>query len=82
MVSNPMQRKARNSFLLGMIVTLLIAGVIMALLFVQLKQKTDELKAEVNAKRNVYVLNQDVKSANDNTRYVYCKTSKSGCNTK
>ncbi len=62
MVSNPMQRKARNSFLLGMIVTLLIAGVIIALLFVQLKQKADELKAEVNAKRNVYVLNQDVKS--------------------
>ena len=62
MASNPMQRKARNSFLLGMIVTLLIAGVIIALLFMQLKQKTDELKAEVNAKRNVYVLKQDVKS--------------------
>ncbi len=62
MASNPMQRKARNSFLLGMIVTLLIAGVIIALLFMQLKQKTDELQAEVNAKRNVYVLKQDVKS--------------------
>ena len=62
MASNPMQRKARNSFLLGMIVTLLIAGVIIALLFMQLKQKADELKAEVNAKRNVYVLKQDVKS--------------------
>ena len=62
MASNPMQRKARNSFLLGMIITLLIAGVIIALLFVQLKQKSDQLKAEANAKRNVYVLNQDVKS--------------------
>ena len=62
MASNPMQRKARNSFLLGMIITLLIAGVIIGLLFVQLKQKTEELQAEVNAKRNVYVLNQDVKS--------------------
>ena len=62
MASNPMQRKARNSFLLGMIVTLLIAGVIIALLFMQLKQKTDELQAEINAKRNVYVLKQDVKS--------------------
>ena len=62
MASNPMQRKARNSFLLGVIITLLIAGVIIALLFVQLKQKTEQLKAEANAKRNVYVLNQDVKS--------------------
>ena len=62
MAVNPMQRKARNSFLLGMIVTLLIAGVIIALLFMQLKQKSDDLQAEINSKRNVYVLNQDVKS--------------------
>ena len=62
MASNPMQRKARNSFLLGMITTLLIAGIIIVLLFMQLKQKTDQLQAEADAKRNVYVLNQDVKS--------------------
>ena len=62
MASNPMQRKARNSFLLGVIITLLIAGVIVALLFVQLKQKTEQLKAEADSKRNVYVLSQDVKS--------------------
>lgn len=62
MASNPMQRKARNSFLLGVIITLLIAGVIIALLFMQLKQKSDQLQAEANAKRNVYVLKQDVKS--------------------
>ena len=62
MASNPMQRKARNSFLLGVIITLLIAGIIVALLFVQLKQKTEQLRAEANAKRNVYVLTQDVKS--------------------
>ncbi len=62
MASNPMQRKARNSFLLGVIVTLLIAGVIIALLFMQLKNKTEELQKETNAKRNVYVLAQDVKS--------------------
>ena len=62
MASNPMQRKARNAFLLGMIITLLIAGIIVALLFLQLKQKTEELNAEIKAKRNVYVLNQNVKS--------------------
>ena len=62
MASNPMQRKARNSFLLGVIITLLIAGVIIALLFLQLKQKTESLNAELNAKVNVYTLKQNVKS--------------------
>lgn len=62
MASNPMQRKARNSFLLGVIITLLIAGVIIAILFMQLKSKSDQLQADAKAKRNVYVLNQDVKS--------------------
>lgn len=62
MASNPMQRKSRNSFLLGMILTLLITGVIIALLFLQLKQKTEQLNAELNAKVNVYALTQDVKS--------------------
>lgn len=62
MAVNPMQRKSRNSFLLGMIITLLITGIVIVLLFLQLKQKDDELKAEIGEKRNVYVLNQDVKS--------------------
>ncbi len=62
MASNPMQRKARNSFLLGVIITLLIAGIIIAFLFLQLKQKTEDLNAELNAKVNVYTLNQNVKS--------------------
>ena len=41
MASNPMQRKSRNSFLLGMIITLLITGVIIAMLLFMLKQKND-----------------------------------------
>lgn len=62
MASNPMQRKSRNAFLLGVIITLLIAGVIIALLFLQLKEKTEELNTEINAKVSVYTLTQDVKS--------------------
>ena len=60
MATNPMQRKARNSFLLGMFVTLLIAGVIIAFLFIQLKQKTDKENEEKKASVQAYVLNQDV----------------------
>lgn len=62
MASNPMQRKSRNSFLLGIIVTLLITGVIIAILFLQLKQKNDELNAELAAKKTVYTLTQNVKA--------------------
>ena len=62
MATNPMQRKARNSFLLGMFITMLIAGVIIAFLFIQLKNKMDKEKAELQASVQAYVLNQDVSS--------------------
>ena len=39
MATNPMQRKARNSFLLGMLVMVLISGVVIAFLFIQLMTK-------------------------------------------
>lgn len=60
--TNPMQRKTRNAFLLGVLITLLIAGVIIVLLFLMLKQKNDELAAEQAAKINVYTLTEDVKA--------------------
>ena len=62
MATNPMQRKARNSFLLGMLVMLLISGVIIALLFIQLMNKMKEDQEELKASVNAYVINQDVKS--------------------
>ena len=62
MATNPMQRKARNSFLLGMVVMLLISGLIIAFLFIQLKNKMDKEKAELQASVQAYVLNQDVSS--------------------
>lgn len=62
MASNPMQRKSRNSFLLGIIVTLLITGVIIAFLFLMLKNKNDELQKIEKSKVSVYTLNQNVKA--------------------
>ena len=73
MASNPMQRKTRNSFLLGVIVTLLIASIIIGFLFMQLKQKNDELNAEIQAKQNIYVLTQDVKSGQVLTEDMFTK---------
>ena len=62
MAINPMQRKARNSFLLGIIITLCVTGIVIALLFLQLKKLNDEKAAEAALKVKVYTLNQDVKS--------------------
>lgn len=67
MAMNPMQRKSRNSFLLGMMITLLITSVIIAILFLQvtkLKQEADDLeKSYVTA----YVLQSDIESGVDIT---------------
>lgn len=62
MATNPMQRKARNSFLLGMLVMLLISGIIIAILIMQLMSKIKEEKEELSLSVNAYVLNQDVSS--------------------
>lgn len=62
MATNPMQRKARNSFLLGMLLTLLITGAIIALLILQLKNYKEKEKEEQANSVKVWVLSQDVKS--------------------
>ena len=62
MATNPMQRKARNSFLLGMLVMLLISGIVIALLFMQLMNKTKKEQEELKASVKAYVLNQNVRS--------------------
>lgn len=62
MVTNPMQRKARNSVLLGVVIGLLIGAVIIVFLFLQLKNLQDEKTTKEQATRTVYVLKNDVKS--------------------
>lgn len=62
MATNPMQRRSRNSFLLGMLTMLLIASIIIGLLFWQLitiKQKEKESKENSVM---IYVLNENVSS--------------------
>lgn len=62
MASNPMQRQARNYFLLGMAITILIAGAILALLFMQMKKVKDENQNLKGSMQQVYVLTQNVNS--------------------
>ena len=73
MAVNPMQRKSRLSFLMGIVVTLLITGVVIVLLFLQLKKLKDEKAAAEAAKVSVYTLNQDVKSGQILTEDMFSK---------
>lgn len=59
MAVNPMQRKARNSFLLGMVVTLLISAVIIMLLILKIGTLSQEVNVE---KGTVYVSASEIKS--------------------
>lgn len=60
MATNPMQRKARNSFLLGMLVTLIVAGAVIAFLIIQLKNYKEKEAEELANSVKVWVLAQDV----------------------
>ena len=62
MAINPMQRKARNSILLGIVIGLLIGAVIIVLLFLQLTKLQKQIETDKQATRTVYVLSSNVKS--------------------
>lgn len=63
MATNPMQRRARNSFLLGMLITTVFLGVVIAgLVFMMMNLKNEQ--AELTAK-TVYVINRDVQSGGE-----------------
>ena len=73
-----MQRKERNSFLLGVFITMIIAAIVIAfLLYMMYKQKTENEEIE-NDKITVYVLIKDVESGTN----VATKTEKGGILTK
>lgn len=62
MAMNPMQRKANNYLLIGVLVTLLITGSIIVLLFMQLNKMQEEKKAQEATMKKVYVVSQEIKS--------------------
>lgn len=62
MATNPMQRKSRMSFILGMLLMLLICGAIIVFLFMQLNNYQKKEKEAQQKNVQVYSLNQDVSS--------------------
>lgn len=62
MAVNPMQRKARQSFLLGMLVMLVIAAIVVGLLFMQIMKMKEAENETASASKTVYTLKSDIKS--------------------
>lgn len=62
MAKNPMQRKAQNSFLLGMLITLLVTGLIIGVLIIQLTKITKQQQEEKANMKQVYVVSTEIKS--------------------
>lgn len=65
MASNPMQRKARNSFLLGVFITMLIAALVIGFLLWRMQQQKQETEIIENAKQTVYVLTKNVSAGSN-----------------
>lgn len=83
MASNPMQRKSRNSFILGVLIAVLVMGAIVAVLLLKIKNmqaKEDDRLANLI---KVYALNTDVKSGDtlDASMLVQVETDKNAAPT-
>lgn len=62
MATNPMQRKAKNSFLLGFLLMLLIAAIAVGFLLLQLVQSRKEMESLKATQKSTYALKQDIAS--------------------
>lgn len=62
MAMNPMQRKANNYLLMGILGTLLVTGMVIVFLFMQLNTLQQDKKKIEAAMKMVYVISQDIKS--------------------
>lgn len=62
MAMNPMQRKANNSFLIGVVSTLLVCGIIIFILFSQLSKLLKEKKEREASFKTIYTVSKEIKS--------------------
>lgn len=67
MAVNPMQKKARNSFLLGMLVTFIICAIIIAIFYAVIIAPEKKKESERGKAVTAYALNTDVKSGQEIT---------------
>ena len=67
MVANPMQRKARNSFLLGMVITLIVCAIIGVVLYFLLSGQEKEKEEQEGTLTYAYKLKTSVQSGEEIT---------------
>jgi hypothetical protein len=67
MASNPIQRRARQSFLIGFLIALIIMAIVVAFLFMKINKLSEEKDAIKLVQTTVYTLLSDVKSGDEIT---------------
>ena len=67
MAMNPMQRKANNSFLLGIVITLLITGTIIGFLIYQVSNLNNQIQEEESHRVYGYVVTAEIASGTEIT---------------
>lgn len=71
MAVNPMQKKARNSFLLGMLVTFIICAIIGIMVYILIVLPENKEKSERGQEVKAFVLNKDIKSGDVITKDMF-----------
>ena len=67
MAMNPMQRRARNSFLTGVLITLIIMAVAVVILLDKINKLNEDKEKLIALQKKYYVLAEDVKSGDEIT---------------
>ena len=62
MAMNPMQRRARNSFLIGFLVSLIIMAIFVIFLLMEIKSINEAKEALEQLQKTVYVAAEDLES--------------------
>lgn len=68
MAMNPMQRRARNSFLTGMLVTLVVMAVVVVLLLAKINQLNEDKEKLMAQQKKYYVAAEDIRSGDEVTQ--------------
>ena len=67
MALNPMQRRARNAFLTGMLITLVIMALVVILLFYKINALNEDKEKLLALQKSVYVASKTIRSGDNIT---------------
>lgn len=67
MAVNPMQRRIRNSIIIGVVIGLVVAAIVAGVLVLQINKLNDQIKLEESKKVGVFVTNKDIAANNEIT---------------